>query len=876
MSEPNEDKLSSDNISIESEARWPEDEQQPSSTLYSNESNIKQAAQCSDDNDKTSNSCTAAQGESFASSKGKPPNSAYSHLVRGWENYLSIHEGMPFQPLNQPLQMLQDLAFCGPISSNFALLSGGYESDAEMFQSLAPPALRHTHSNPNQYRPPMVQFDDGGNNNFVESDVPPPPVPLDPFQRSSSTPSAFRKHSAANSSFGTANSSAFFSPPQRLSYSGESFVNSVARHSAFDPVKYYARALEDMERTSIEVTDVTPSSFVEMSEDRETDQKDETMSLFGEDAPKAATTLPAKRGAAFRAARFLSDVRVLRRKRRVRNGRENPAQPLSSDMNDIESKQEDKQCNTTVIPRKLETAVTVFTETNHESALDTSLLSRSSELSAIVESSGNRSLPAESTGPILNSSSDSHMSDHDDRHHHSHSNDNEYHQLDSDIDEEDDLYRRIDSELNVESPNTIPSPSYQNFVDDQSLVSPNDGISSTIPHEYLVGRSATKCQEIVPIRPRLQATLASPVAASPSPTPMDCGDASNLTPRSNESSTISPGTTRTGSSSGHATSIGTNPQSGLSTISETDREVMETNKEAKRRKGLDRLASRRKTDNDGTSQHSSSTDSTNPHGYLALAGSPSSLREGANVFTDRFFTQTPSYYGSNPNEGFIRSHTTSSVSRRSGETTSPTATSGSATNTSSSSSSNEQPPKFVSYLDREFQSDLTTFREIMEPSSERSESDEREQSPAPSDMLFGYPADSLNASKDLKTLRSRPPRSPSKGLRPLKTPPPRLSESPVYQQLSPPRTIVDHPDSSISRPYVRRSGISSFPHPMLSSAAFNSFGMIEDTKIHEKTSFVDNQIYLKDQTYEEHSIEIMTSDSMEENNVKIVTPEKEF
>jgi hypothetical protein len=869
MSKPSDYNGISDINIMKSKEKFSEVSQNVPSTLHSNAttSSTNQDAQYSVDNDKDITSLTIPEDESFVSSPRKQPNSTYAHLVRGWENYLSIHEGIPFQPLHQPLQMLQDLAFCGPTSPSFSLLSGGYQGDAGLYHSLAPPALRHTHSNPNTYRPPMVQFDEQGNSSHVEAGVPPPPVLLDPFQRSSSTPSAFRKHTATNCSFGTANSSAFTLPPQRLSYSGESFVNSVARYSAFDPVKYYARALEDMERTSIEVTDVTPSSFLDVSNDPEADPIDETLGVSCEYSSKA-TTIPTKRGAAFRAARFLSDVRVLRRKRRARNGRENPAQPLASDMAETELKPEDKQCSS---PRKLETAVTVFTEINHESATE----SRSSELSAIIKGSGARSLGEGGNGSTLKSSSDSQTHDNDDCQNNSHSNNNEYQQLDSDIDEEDDLYRRIDSQLNVESPNTIPSPSYQNFADDPSLISPNEGISSSIVHDYLVGSSANKSSEIAPTRSRLHETLEKSGTASP--TPMDCCEVSNLTPRSNESSTISPGTTRsvcTGSSSGHATSIslGTNPQSGLSTISETDREVMETNKEAKRRKGLDRLTSRRKTDNDGTSCNSSSTDSTNPHGYLALAGSPTSLREGANVPTDRFFTQSPSFSSSNPNEGFIRSNTMSTGSRISGETTSPTVTLESATNTSSLSSHHEQPPTFVSYLDREFQSDLTTFREAIEPSSERSTNDEREASPAPSEMLFGYPLDMQGNKK----FQARPPRSPSKVLRPLKTPPPRMSESPVYQQLSPPRTIVDHPDTSISRPYVRRSGISSFPHQMLSSVAFNSFGMSEDTKRHDESTYVGNQVYLKDQTYEERSIEIMTSDLLEENIFKIVTPEKEL
>ena len=180
---------------------------------------------------------------------------------------------------------------------------------------LVPSALRHIHSLPGNI---------------------PPPIPFYSLDRSSSTPLSFRREQ----SFGT-ESSAFSLPAQKLPPSSSN--TSLGVHtSAFDPVQYYARALEDMEKTSIEVTCSV----------------DDKKSL-------SSPTMRLSRGAASRAAQFLSGVGVLRRKRRGggRSGRENPAQPASISYG----------------------TVTVVTEHDSNDGPQDSALGRSSEVSAVVD-----------------------------------------------------------------------------------------------------------------------------------------------------------------------------------------------------------------------------------------------------------------------------------------------------------------------------------------------------------------------------------------------------------------------------------------------------------------------------------------------------------
>jgi hypothetical protein len=794
---------------------------------------------------------------------------AFVQLVQGWENYINDDRLIdPFPNFQQPLQMLQDLSLCGHPAADFAGLKPGAQDFAALVHPLAPATLRHTHSSPSQIsgRSSSILY----NQNFPNQDAcPPPPIALDPFQRSTSTPSAFRQH-CNYSSFGTTGSSAFTSPR----YSGfSSMGREASSYSAFGPVQFYSMALETMEQTSIEVQDIS---------DRSRDDNDDSL---------LKQKVGSRRGAASRAAKFLSDVRVLRRRRRARGGRENPAQPASvsssSKFGDEEIEDEHESS------RPLDTAVTVVTETVF-GPNDTSFLSGSSEMSALVKDSEQDA--ATDCEDDVRTNLEQKLTTGETKE--APSNDQQYLQLDSDVEEEID-YQRIETQLQSVSPTTPPS-SYGFFAERKNVNKPNTVISHDgVPMRVQVSSSN---------KPRYTMAMETG-SASPSPTRMERGGEGNsLTQFSLEPAATSPHTTRssvTGSSSGHTTqatiaSFNTGHQSGLSTISETDREVMQANKDAKRRRGLDSLTTARKTETDGSSNNSSSSTSTNPHRYFSLASSPVGLRDGANVPVERFFTESPN--GLSRSVGhpvpLQMTHTgtsTSTTSRQSGSTTSESLP---VTHTSSStvSTNGELPPTFVSYIDREASSDLTSFRESMEPSSKRaaeSDLEKREASPASemmdyADMLFEEPTTSSNirgARLDRFRSRQRPPRSPAKGARSAKTPPPHGSVSPLFhQQLSPPRTIVDRFDAEVSRPHVMRRSVTSINANSVISGSLVGAGDWRLSNPQDakpigvpvvRVGLAEPALHVnlnKHRTYQESSIEIMNSNTEDKSNV--VTPEK--
>jgi hypothetical protein len=688
-----------------------------------------------------------------------------------------------------------------------------------------PLALRHTHSTPLQKAPWMVTDE-------LTRGLP-PAIPLGPFQRSSSLPSPFRMRSVG-SAFGsvrseiTANTEDSTSSLVGVQYVGnESEVN--LRCSAFDPIQYYARQLEDMavqedmERTSIEVT--------------------ESLAL-AHPSQGSSHKRRHKRGAAV-AERFLANVRGLGRLRRGRSGRENPIQPSSTrGLGD-----DGDDASTVAGPQ---TTVTIVTEA--ESNANCSNMSRSSELSDILKEGKPDSDAEEAEPPAAP----------------------QYQQLGggSDVDEEDVQYQRIEASLQAESPRSVPSPTYLPMVDDRPTSQAVHGDRITV---QISGKKTP------PTTPYSTKENTSPMFTTPVPSRVPQTLESSLSVRSNDSATGSPQTARssnTGSSIGHtthATSCSSGQQSNLTTISETDREVMLANKEGKRRRGLHRLPMLAKTNSgagsggsesiNSSSTNSNST-STNPHGYLALQCSPDP-REGANVATDRFFTDD-----SGPNQTMMdsRVHSTGSSTRRSGRSSSPvTDGSSSMTHTSSSSSSREEPPTFVSYLDRKNASDLTSTREEMETRVTRSDgpdNEEREGSPAD---FVGYQSlyfeEGELAPKPVRPpsrpekFRTRPPRSPVKGSRMITTPPP-CRNSPLYQQLSPPRHIVDHPHQNLSQPYVLRTSDSGKNFHLVDESG----ALIEGEEAPERMHGV---------TYEENSIEIMKSDSKDDLiPLNVVTPDK--
>jgi len=791
-----------------------------------------------------------SEGKDTIMSQAIPKRSnAFAQLVQGWEEYLNDSHAEDFPTL----QMLQNLQLCGPANLSGPLLPAPPEG-----HPLAPPALRHTHSSPLKYGKSIFDRED---------DNVPPPIPLDPFQRSSSTPSSFRYRSIT-SAFSTL-------PSQRETYT--SIRSPGSRLSAFDPVKYYASALEDMERTSIEVTDVRPGPST--------------------DAPEHDGS--GLRGAASRAARFLSDVRVLRRKRRTNGDRDTA---VKSDTTGESSPHD--SCG---LYDGQDTAVTVITEA--EPVLNvTSIMPPGSEaLASLEEETGRENDEEEKLEEFYNATlpgSDDEEKDDDARRDLQH-----YQQLDSDADDDELHFQKIEASLQSESPGTIPSPSYQEMIDER----PGSAGSS--------GKQAgTRIRIQIPEQRKIVAPAVTPPCSTDSPSPTRMVGSS--TPRSQDSITTSPGTRSagTGSSLGHTTHATLSTlQSGLSTISETDREVMEANTEGKRRRDLDSLRTLRKDEPEGGSVNSLSSNSSNPHGYLALDNSPDPLREGANVPADRFFTNSPAPMGGNgPSTSYSRPQftmvtRTSNVSSSPGtvETSSATRTSGS----SAGSSSEEKPPKFVSYFDRQGASDLTSHREAAERSSPRADpncSEEREDSPA---QLVAYPSvvfeqanssaesapsDTSTSASGRNRPRSRPPRSPTKGMRPLTTPPPRGSVSPLLQQHSPPRNIVDHPSSSISRPFVTRTTLDgpelvklgsarrpsslhetvpdndSIPAVAGVSSPINDSGHLMSYQEDELPSLLGSSVLGR--TYEDGSVEIVKTLSKDESThsstSNVVTPEK--
>lgn len=743
---------------------------------------------------------SASQKETINSEglKGRP--NAFAQLVRGWEAYLNDADTEAFPSF----QMLQSsLQLCGPAAAaGIARIAAPPSSGQNLHlqnQFLAPPALRHTHSSPLNYGKSI--FDQEGDNV-------PPPIPLDPFQRSSSTPSSFRQRSM---------NSAFTMPSQqRASYTSVSQPGF--RLSAFDPVKYYASALEDMERTSIEVMDVSTE-------------------------PLESSNKEGRKGAASRAARFLSDVRTLRRRRRARGGRENPVQPASISSSSTEDNNDENA-------HALDTSVTVITEPNPN---ETSMLSRSSEVSAILGEApvGEKDEPFYSA-PVSES-------DPEDERHIS----QPYQQLESDGDEDELHIRPIESTVPAKGP-ALRTPSYQRIVDERLV---------NVTEKQALAKLSFKLPE-----------GEKDNSSTPSPSRMI---------REGSSTNDSPGmrSAGTGSSSGHTTqatfsSGNTGLQSGLSTISETDREVMEANKEGKRLRVLSSIITSHK-EPEGGSLNSTSTTSSIPNGYLALDNSPMSLREGANLPAYRFFTTSPTGDDLDPSNSAALSHIPLSTRRsaHSGSTTTVETSSATQTSSSGGSSTEDKPPTFVSYFDRQNASDLTLLREGI--SSQRADvdrSEEREDSPAD---LVAYPElffEQANLARGRPDrLRSRPPRSPTKGLRHLTTPPPRGSVSPL-QQVSPPRNIVDHPDSSLSRPHVTRTSATGQTFVAVNALVtpVAETGTEVVVKPDSPRNFLEDELpssrgSMRGRTYADGSVEILKSSSKEDVSPSpptLVTPEK--
>ena len=727
---------------------------------------------------------TADGGAASQEGAERSETSSFARLVKGWEalaqagarNVQRARENENFQPL----QMLQSLSLCG--AGDGLARIGGPTGDASG-DPFEPIMLRHTRSTPQQYQP------------MFPDDKPPAPVRLEHMRRSSSTPSssAFRRYSSSGSAFGAhlrsmpylggpGDRSAFTLPSQRNSFT--SLSDSGVRYSAFDPVWLPQSATDAVEDTAIEVTP---------AESEETPTEEEGKS---------------NKSAASRAARFLriSEGRNTRRRKR-RDGRENPARPTSISVSSQGSDQKSKT-NDAVEEESKPTNPSASSTAIPKSTIDVDISTTRRTPTPSPQFPASSEGEAEDNAGTANGASGDH-----------------YQQLDSDIDEEYEHYQRIETSLHTESPTPIPSPAYQKFEDEQ-VVHTERGTEDSGEAE---GGNRT---------PTVRIRVSSAAGAN-----------SSLTPNSQDSGNQSPGTIRSSmtgnTSAGHttvATSTSATTSSGhmsfLSSVSETDMEVMETNNAGKMRvrqqRKLDSVVKR--GDADGSmSVHSSSTGSTTTNGYVALVGSPAPLRDGASLPVDRFFDQSR----------ISVAHSVSNISGSSGSSGSGTLRTGEASKSSSGSSrskkalngqgspasvssdmattnspsAGEEPPQFVSYLEEK--------KETLRPADDN---EERESSPAEivgySEMVFeaaNAPGQGPQKPALIRPMQkrdgkdrsgrygSRPPLSPIKGLRTTTTPPPSNlsgpdSTSPAYHQLSPPRNIIDHRmGAGLSKPYVLRS-----------------------------------------------------------------------
>jgi hypothetical protein len=399
-------------------------------------------------------------------------------------------------------------------------------------------------------------------------------------------------------------------------------------------------------------------------------------------------------------------------------------------------------------------------------------------------------------------------------------------------------------------------------------------------------------------------------ASSPDPSEIvnraDQSFASNLSDSPN-STRFPPSISASSGRVSHGTSTSSNGRSlgsHLSSISETDREVANVNL----------LQRQRRLQIVGEQIELSLSSDRN--GSVSIASPDSSIRrDGATVRADRFFN-----YRKDSNR--LR-HLPQFMKRSSSAQSPNTGSSGASVNTNSSAGSDE-PPKIVSYMDRKQVSDLSSLHHRQYPfesSSPRADHDHevRDSSPSEqtqtehSEIVFEgahpiqidicnrprpfWPGHSIPTRKN----RSLPPRSPCNNIISSTTPPPR-GDSPAYSAISPPRQIVGHRFDALStnlpKPYVvgPRSYCSNLNEPISTTLSVPNTEMYTghlsnlNQVPHEPLRLSPNCDYynLKPaarglspvygqqgaKTYEESSIEILKSDSKDDNTIPFVTPDK--
>jgi len=753
---------------------------------------------------KTSHGLVCSSGEA------KAPTS-FADLVHKWESYINDESADQFQPF----QMFQRLSLCGTGRRSLARLTEHpvIPVNTSEIKLLEPIVLRHTHSTPIHHTPSILE-----DSEHAEQ------IELGSFHRSRSTPLS----TSANSAFGTIakampyvdrpDAASAFSQPYRLR--AGRFNDRVGRLVTFNPIKEV-----DLEQSLVGVDNNHVANEIEQV-------SIEVMDLPTPASESTRISKPLNRprsNAASRAARFVSDVRNLRRRRRASGEREKLALEIDGSRKEVDADAE---------------------TLSSKSSSGCSDLLLAAQKPQHIPSLGRKKLEdRRGRGLGTQERTDAH------------------------------LVRSPGTEfIDSDSASTVPSPTYHRIEDD-SLMNHHAG-------RVCIQISSDTREGLAPFN------LSSPLSChighdSPSYTLQD-----------------SPGTSRSGTTNvslghtTHATSTtnSTGVMSYLSSISETDREVMEANKST-------RYCPQQCANSPKTSGWKNSA-RVPRNMYVELSDSPLSIREGASVPAERFFFNDSQHNGK---FGIGPSKISSLISKK-GSFHSGSTISSSSLATGSSTSVGEDPPTFVSYLDRKTASDLTSLRELTEASSPRDhDQEERESSPAPGD-LFGQPgviAEAARAatpdgaskiprpvwpSKSLyfgRRMRSLPPRSPHKG---SKTPPARAgNSSPAHCNLFPPHQIVENSfDYTVARPHLpsnRSCGYQISPEMLLfaedagrahivGEGAAESYEVVRMTPSPEKlysSSRGTSPTSLRSRTCKECSIEISKSDSKEEMSSSFVT-----
>ena len=573
-------------------------------------------------------------------------------------------------------------------------------------------------------------------------------------------------------------------------------------HSAFDP--FWSARCSSVRAAS--------DSAADFGEDEVEDRMDPTE---GKSTKTSSSSKPSK----------FFNIRALRR-RRIRSGRENPARPPSTSSSSMDGKSPVFQLKS---KRGLGLGMKSSSSSDSESYSVDSTSTASKNRALIPENDKDASVKSRMhvvLAPSIDEEADEKLA--------SMTSVQQYHSLGS-VDADENEYEPHPQDLEAVTPSrggTLlsilrrPYPSYQQFVDEADA-------------------SKGEAQ----VQPRFILPPKSPQASHPSSSSHGSGSQSRL-----NTSNLTHGT---------STSAMSSEKTVTSSIASADREVrevMEANRFPQSRHGAA----------GDESIHSASTSSTNIPYHVGLFRASPNLREGASLHTDQFFagsslpmahssstsTAVTGAYSSTTGTSGSNSNTSGSAisGYRSGSTrrvvlppgsaaaaaahgmnNSPVTVSSSsaAYTTSSSSTGSEQPPQFVSYLDKKTPSEAvivktTAFaRSPLLPAIAAVDSiDEEDQSRAPASGESNFAREELKQSiKPVKKrgikmrkwikVRSRPPRS---SVNPTAdgvvsnvgaTPPPfSVTESPTSSATATPRTPPRRMIESRAQEDLHRMGAS--------------------------------------------------------------------